>query len=101
MVISENGWSCSSSEPAAAARDEEQLAYLRSYTEQVRLALGDGVAVRGYFGWSLLDGFEWTDGFSKRFGLFHVDRRTQRRTPRRAARWWNETRRCAETGGGR
>ena len=78
-----------------AAKDMEQVNYLRTYTEQVRLARAiDGVDVRGYFGWSLMDNYEWSSGYSKRFGLFFVDYKSQKRTPKAAALWWNETRRC-------
>ena len=80
---------------AVAAHDEEQVAYFAEYTEQARRAIAeDGVDLRGYFGWSLLDNYEWADGYSKRFGLFFVDYQTQQRTPKQAALWWNETRRC-------
>ena len=69
IYVTENGWSCNSFTAAAAAADQEQLDYYTGYTEQVRLALvEDGVPVRGYFGWSLLDNFEWSDGYSKRSG---------------------------------
>jgi beta-glucosidase len=49
-----------------------------------------GVDVRGYFVWSLLDNFEWSHGFSKRFGIVHVDYETQRRTPKASARFYSE-----------
>jgi len=47
-----------------------------------------GVDMRGYFAWSLLDNFEWAYGYTKRFGLVHVDYATQRRTPKSSARWY-------------
>ena len=79
----------------AAARDVEQLTYFRDYTEQVRLALvEDGIDVRGYFAWSLMDNFEWSDGYSKRFGLLFVDYATQQRTKKLAAYWWQNFTRC-------
>ena len=94
-VITENGWGHNTYDAAAAAHDAQGEEYFRNYTEQVRLALvEDGVPVTGYFGWSLMDNFEWNDGYSKRFGLFFVDYATQRRTPKQAVRWWNRTRHC-------
>jgi beta-glucosidase len=49
-----------------------------------------GVDLRGYFAWSLLDNFEWSLGYSKRFGIVHVDFETQRRTPKASARLYSE-----------
>ena len=60
--------------------------YLRRHVAAVHAALERGVDVRGYFVWSLLDNFEWAHGYSKRFGLVHVDFDTQRRTPKDSAR---------------
>jgi beta-glucosidase len=60
-------------------RDERRISYLRAYLGAVADAIAAGVPVRGYFVWSLLDNFEWALGFSKRFGLVHVDYETQER----------------------
>jgi len=55
---------------------------LRNYLTQLQRATAQGVPVRGYFLWSLLDNFEWADGYAARFGLVHVDYATQKRTPK-------------------
>jgi len=47
----------------------------------------DGVKLKGYFAWSLLDNFEWADGYAKRFGIVHVDYSTMQRTPKQSAAW--------------
>ncbi len=54
----------------------------------MRAAIAAGVDVRGYFVWSLLDNFEWAQGYSKRFGIVHVDYATQQRTPKASARFY-------------
>jgi beta-glucosidase len=56
----------------------------------VQRAIRDGVDVRGYFAWSLLDNFEWAHGYSKRFGIVHVDYETQKRTPKASAEYYSE-----------
>lgn len=62
--------------------------YLRNYLGELHHAITDGVPVRGYFLWSFMDNFEWQDGYARRFGIVHVDYRTQRRTPKLSAHWY-------------
>ncbi|MEU5905420.1 GH1 family beta-glucosidase [Micromonospora sp. NPDC047467] len=70
--------------------DPERIAYLDGHLRAVRAAIDDGVDVRGYFVWSLLDNWEWAEGFTKRFGLVHVDYATQTRTPKSSYTWLRE-----------
>ncbi|WP_199034416.1 GH1 family beta-glucosidase [Glycomyces salinus] len=68
--------------------DAERIDYLAGYLRAAGEAIEKGVDLRGYFVWSLLDNYEWAEGYSKRFGLVHVDYRTQKRTPKRSAGWY-------------
>jgi beta-glucosidase len=68
-----------------AVHDVERTAYLRSHLQSCYRAIEAGVPLRGYFVWSLMDNFEWAHGYSKRFGIVHVDYPTQRRTPKDSA----------------
>ena len=70
--------------------DIDRIMYLRNYLTQLRRATSEGVPVRGYFLWSLMDNFEWSDGYQKRFGLYHVDFSSQRRTPKLSASFYRE-----------
>ena len=70
--------------------DPLRQAYLRAHLRAVLEARRNGVDVRGYFAWSLLDNFEWAYGYSQRFGLVHVDYATQQRTPKASARFYTE-----------
>ncbi len=83
IYISENGASASD-ELAADGQvyDTDRIMYVRNYLTQLQRATAEGIPVRGYFLWSLMDNFEWIDGFQKRFGLYHVDFNTQLRTPK-------------------
>jgi beta-glucosidase len=92
IYITENG-AAFYDPPVAADRrvdDPLRVAYLRSHISAVRDAMRQGVDVRGYYAWSLLDNFEWSAGFAKRFGLIHVDYETQQRTPKESAKLYAE-----------
>jgi beta-glucosidase len=91
IYITENGTSAAD-QPAADGNvyDVDRIMYLRNYLTQLQRATSEGVPVLGYFLWSLMDNFEWTDGFEKRFGLYHVDFQTQRRTPKLSASFYRE-----------
>ena len=71
--------------------DPQRIDYLRRYLRELARAAGEGVDIRGYFAWSLLDNFEWAEGYRERFGLVHVDFATQQRTPKRSFDWYRET----------
>ena len=89
IFITENG--CSSDDvPNAEGRieDIDRVMYLRNHIGHLRRAAQEGFPVKGYFLWSLLDNFEWTDGYSKRFGIHYVDFATQKRTPKLSAEYY-------------
>ena len=91
IFISENG--CADSGPTGGvkeAADLDRVMYLRSYLRQVERAVHEGFPVVGYFPWSLMDNFEWAEGYSKRFGMVHVDYATQKRTPKLSYRWYRQ-----------
>ncbi|MFD3652206.1 GH1 family beta-glucosidase [Streptomyces sp. NPDC058620] len=91
LVITENGAAFDDYvDPAGAVHDPDRIAYLHAHLAAVHRAIADGVDVRGYFLWSLLDNFEWGYGYSKRFGAVYVDYPTGRRTPKSSARWYAE-----------
>ena len=75
-------------DPEGEVKDEERVSYLGAHIRAAQAAIERGVDLRGYFVWSLLDNFEWAEGYSKRFGLVYVDYATQRRTPKASARWY-------------
>ncbi|MEV0940470.1 GH1 family beta-glucosidase [Micromonospora wenchangensis] len=68
--------------------DPDRIAYLDGHLRAVRAAIDEGVDVTGYFVWSLLDNWEWAEGFTKRFGLVHVDFATGTRTPKSSYAWY-------------
>jgi beta-glucosidase len=76
--------------PDGGVPDPERVAYLRAHLTAAHAALAEGVDLRGYFVWSLLDNFEWAAGYAKRFGLVRVDYETQRRTWKDSAHWYRE-----------
>ena len=91
IYITENG--CSSSDVPAAdgiVYDTDRVMFLRNYLTQLQRATADGVPVHGYFLWSLMDNFEWADGYTNRFGLHYVDYASQKRTPKLSAAFYRE-----------
>lgn len=91
IVITENGLA-NPDWPArdGAVYDPQRIDYTARHLLALRRAIADGVDVRGYFHWSILDNFEWQEGYTKRFGLVYVDYATQQRTPKASARWYAE-----------
>jgi beta-glucosidase len=91
IYITESGCSAAD-EPATDGKvyDTDRVTYLRSYLTQLRRATADNVPVRGYFLWSLMDNFEWADGYTNRFGIHYNDYATQKRTPKLSADFYRE-----------
>jgi beta-glucosidase len=83
IYVTENG-ACYDDKLAAngTVQDNDRTAYLRDHIAAARRALADGVKLKGYFAWSLLDNFEWSEGYTRRFGIIHVDFASQKRTPK-------------------
>jgi len=89
ILISENGLSCHDWVSLdGRVHDTQRSDFIARYLQQLRRAMSKGVPVQGYFYWSLLDNFEWSQGYQQRFGLIHVDFATQRRTLKDSARWY-------------
>ncbi|MEV4565717.1 GH1 family beta-glucosidase [Nonomuraea sp. NPDC049419] len=91
ILVTENG--CSQPDVPGAdgtIDDAGRIAFLDGHIAALRRAMDEGVDVRGYFVWSLLDNFEWAEGYHQRFGLVHVDYATQRRTPKRSYHWYRD-----------
>jgi beta-glucosidase len=70
--------------------DQRRIDYLSAHVDAVAAALAQGADVRGYFVWTIIDNFEWAEGFTKRFGLVHLDRHTQERTPKSSYHWYRK-----------
>jgi beta-glucosidase len=91
LYVTENG--AAFYDPPTAegeVQDPLRVDYLRTHLRAARQAIDQGVDLRGYFAWSLLDNLEWSLGFAKRFGIVHVDFETLRRTPKASARFYAE-----------
>jgi beta-glucosidase len=76
--------------PDGAVDDARRVSYIRRHLQTLHQAVELGLPVEGYFVWSLMDNFEWSEGFSKRFGLFYVDYGSQRRIPKTSAGWYRD-----------
>jgi beta-glucosidase len=92
VMITENG--CSADDKVAAdghIYDTDRVMYLRQNLAQAQRAVAEGWPLTGYFVWSLMDNFEWLDGYTKRFGIYYVDFETLKRTPKLSAEFYRET----------
>src|SRR6185437_7131189 len=90
VYITENGASYPDEVSAdGRVQDPKRLKFIRDHLVELHRAIADGVDVRGYFAWSLLDNFEWGVGYSQRFGLVHVDFPTQKRTIKDSGKWYS------------
>jgi beta-glucosidase len=90
LLITENGAAFDDRLDDGAVDDVRRVDYLRTHIAAVERAVAQGVDVRGYYVWSLLDNFEWEWGYSKRFGIVYVDYPTQQRIPKRSALWYRD-----------
>jgi beta-glucosidase len=82
LMVTENGMANDDSVENGRCDDPVRVKYFNDHLQAVLRCIADGVPMQGYFGWSLLDNYEWAYGYEKRFGLVHVDYETQIRTPK-------------------
>lgn len=92
LYITENGLSCND-KPFLDGKvhDSDRIDFLRRYLRELKRASEANVDLRGYFHWSLIDNFEWSNGYEERFGLFYVDYKTLKRHPKDSAIWYRAT----------
>jgi beta-glucosidase len=69
-------------------KDDKRIAYFKAHLEQVKKAINEGVDLKGYFAWSLIDNFEWAEGYHPRFGLVHIDFASKQRTLKQSGHWF-------------
>jgi beta-glucosidase len=91
LIITENGAAFDDSvNSSGKVEDKKRLGYLNGYIEQVHRAIQDGVNLKGYYVWSLMDNFEWAHGYTKRFGIVYVDYATGKRIIKESGLWYKE-----------
>jgi beta-glucosidase len=88
IIITENGAAFEDHLEEGNINDEDRIAFYKSYLQHVLKARESGVKVNGYMAWTLTDNFEWTEGYKPKFGLVHVDFKTQQRTLKGSGKWF-------------
>ncbi len=88
IIVTENGAAFKDKLLGGKVEDPDRVNYLKDHIEQVLLAKKEGVKVNGYFIWTLMDNFEWAEGFSPKFGLVHIDFKTQQRIVKSSGKWY-------------
>jgi beta-glucosidase len=98
LVFSENGY-CNTDfvHLDGKVHDSQRIDFIARYLRTIGRAINEGVPVAGYFYWSIMDNFEWAEGYKDRFGLVHVDYQTQKRTPKDSAYWYRDVIRSGGT----
>jgi beta-galactosidase len=99
IYITENGIGLDDRLVDGRVDDVERIAFLEDHLGVIARAAERGIAVRGYYMWSLMDNFSWLNGYRKRYGFLHVDRATLARTPKASAAWFRDARRRLSAGG--
>ena len=90
IYITENGLGYKDDFQDGKVDDQPRIDYVKEHFEAIHKAIEDGINVKGYFIWSLMDVFSWSNGYNKRYGLFYVDFETQERYPKKSAYWYKE-----------
>ncbi len=90
LLITENGMAADDEYDEVQINDSVRVSYLREHLYVVKRLIEKGIDLRGYFAWSLMDNFEWAEGFDKRFGLYYVDYETQERIPKLSAYFYKD-----------
>ena len=97
IYIAENGMSAHDwVEADGSVHDPQRIQFLKAYLREYRRASEEGIPIKGYFLWSLMDNFEWEQGYEERFGIIHVDFETQQRRLKDSAHWYAD---CIATKG--
>jgi beta-glucosidase len=90
IYITENGMASADRVERGEVSDTARIDYVRTHLEALKAAMDQGIDVRAYFLWSLMDNFEWNSGYLKRFGIVYVDYATQQRIPKASALWYRD-----------
>ena len=90
VYVTENGAAFTDIVTDNQVHDEKRISYLKAHLAGVRQALDEGSNCKGYYVWSLMDNFEWAEGFGKRFGLVYVDYATQKRIIKDSGLWYRD-----------
>lgn len=88
IIVSENGACFKDKLQNAVVHDHDRIQYFQQYLAAMQKAKQEGTNIKGYFAWTLMDNFEWNEGYNARFGLIHVDFKTQLRTIKDSGYWW-------------
>jgi beta-glucosidase len=88
LIITENGANYKDEIIDGEINDPKRINYFETHLGSLKKAMSEGIKIDGYFAWTLTDNFEWADGYSPKFGLVHIDFKTQKRTIKQSGIWW-------------